>query len=169
MIVRVMWAGALGVVALALAAGCSSSDQSSTQMPPAEAAAVVGTAECLITERTVEGDVMLERFECTVQMSDPRVTGSETLTAVTRLASDTADVWTVEDAVLTTSEGTWRGEGRGVVDYVGVLPSAEGTWPYNYGEMLYVGEGDYAGLEFQNFISASNAGGAYAGWIAPTG
>jgi hypothetical protein len=162
---RAITAAATLLLATTLTAcGTPADDQAG---PPNEAVAVVGTSECVITDRTFNGDMITELFECTVEMSDPRVTGTETLTAVTQ-DGDKGGVWTVDDAVLTTGDGTWRGTGQGVVDYVGVLPTAQGMAPYNYGELHYRGEGRYEGLEFHYYLSASNSGGAYAGWIAST-
>jgi len=85
---------------------------------------------------------------------------------VTRVAGPgIAGLWTTEGATLTNEGGVWQATGHRVVDFVGVSPLAKGVWPFNYGEVEYVGEGNYEGLSMRLYISGTNFDFALAGWI----
>ena len=163
----------LSVLVLSLAnAGCSKDSTADPSVPPDDAIVVVGSTlgNCSMTpisDDLVDGvDVIVEHFVCETESSDPRVSGTEDLMVVTRVADyATGGTWTVQDSTLTNDQGVWRGTSQGIVDLVGVLPFAEGLWPYNYGEAHYVGEGAYEGLEYHYFFSGSNGKGGVAGWI----
>jgi hypothetical protein len=110
---------------------------------PADHVGVTGTARCSFPggeEFTVV---------CEVDMSDPRVSGTEVSDNYHVFGeedeeededvSTAAGVW-VADAVLTNDEGTWRG----------VTQAADDTTPC--GESHYIGEGAYEGLEFHYYF-----------------
>ncbi len=150
--------------------GCSGDTQADPSVPPDDAIVVVGTGLCEMTpvsDEMVDGvNVIVERFVCKPEMSDPRVSGTEDLLIETRLADPTVGgTWTARQATLTNDQGTWSGTSQGLVDLEGVLPFAEGLVPYNYGEAHYVGEGAYDGLEYHYFISGSNGEAGVTGWI----
>lgn len=164
----------LVVIVAASLTGCAGGTGSDVVgAPPDDATAVVGASTCTLTD--VSDDVVddvrviVERFECEDTMSDPRVTGTETLLSTSRIEPGAAaGTWSAPDAVLTTDGGTWRGWAQGVVDLTGVLPFAEGVTPFNYGEAHYVGEGAYQGLEYHVYVSGSNSELGVAGWITST-
>jgi hypothetical protein len=161
----------LTVLVLSLVtAGCSDNSTVDPSVPPDDAIVVVGSGTCGMTpisDDVVDGvRVIVEHFVCETESSDPRVSGTEDLMVVTRVADyATGGTWTVQDPTLTNDQGVWRGSSQGIVDLVGVLPFAEGLSPYNYGEAHYIGEGDYEGLEYHYFISGSNGKAGVAGWI----
>ncbi len=168
----------VGVLAAAiLLAGCGAADggaSAAASFPPDDATMVSGTATCEITSTSsarVDGvSEIYEHFTCTLDMSDPRVSGTEELDVTTRvLDQDIATPWVVTAATLTTEAGTWTGEGAGVLDWSGSQPYAEGVEPFNYGEMRYSGAGDLAGLELSYYAAGSDYGLAYVGWIEETG
>ncbi len=65
----------------------------------------------------------------------------------------------LEEAVLTNDEGSWRGSVEG----------AEGRDTLPSGEVHYVGEGAYEGLEFHHYFAADQdpAEAVVRGWISP--
>lgn len=104
---------------------------------PDEAQVVWGTARC--SEREGVGSLVLD---CELDMSDPRVSGTETIDQLRHLAIGSGGaVWTMAD-VITNAEGTWRGSDLGADD-TGALPVGEGHM---------VGEGTYEGLEFHYYL-----------------
>lgn len=171
----------IGLLTLALLVpACKGSDGSTpeisgTDRPPDNATVVVGNLVCsgLPPESPSESDTasaLTERFQCHDETSDPRVGGTETITLVTRIAgSSIARTWVSETAELTNDGGTWHGTGQGLVDLVGVLPQAQGVKPFKYGEMHYVGEGAYEGLEYHYYFAGSDSRVGVTGWIASTG
>ena len=141
--------------------------------PADDATVVVGSGVCDMTsvsEEAVDGvDVIVEHFVCEDEMSDPRVTGTEDMMVVSRVADySTGGTWTVQGATLTNDGGTWRGSAQGIVDLAGVHPFADRIRPFNYGEAHYIGEGAYDGLEYHYYISGSNGTAGVTGWIQPT-
>lgn len=115
---------------------------------PADAEFVVGTASCSLTEDGIDVDDPEQGaggllVVCELDMSDPRVSGAERHDRFRTLAeSRNGLIWLVEDATITNDEGTWRGTALG----------ADSGGPVQ-GEAHYVGEGDYAGLEFHYYFS----------------
>ena len=95
---------------------------SSLHAVPADAQVVWGSASCQLT-----GSPFLT---CELDMSDPRVSGTETIGTVAWRADRQ---WTVQPDVITNAEGTWRGIGQGSDDEDGA-PLAEAR---------FVGEGGY--------------------------
>ncbi|WP_156171803.1 hypothetical protein [Demequina rhizosphaerae] len=155
-----------------LLGACSGDDAEAPTGFPTGAEVVMSTSTCTVLSRgnSVADDgteVVTEEFECVPVASDPRVTGTESMTFVTTFApgeGDLAGLCTGE-STLTTDEGSWRGTALCVVDAVGVLPQAEGERPFNDAEMTYVGEGAYEGLEYRYIAAGTNGRLAYAGWI----
>ena len=135
-----------------------------------DAVVVIGTGQCSMRNtgfEEIDGVFYVtEVFSCADTMSDPRVTGTQDFVSVTKYVDEnTGGIWFAEEMTLTTDEGTWRGTGWGIVDLEGVLPWAEGLWPFNYGEAHYTGEGPYEGLEYHYFVAGSNNQAAVTGWI----
>lgn len=167
-----MWRTARTALTITLTAclvGCAATVTDVAEAPPDDAAVVAGTGTCTLAnlgDEVIDGvRVVKERFTCADEMSDPRVTGTETLVITTRLGASLGGTWSAPEAVLTTDGGTWRGWAQGVVDLNGVLPFAEGVTPFNYGEAHYVGEGAYEGLEYHYYMSGSNERAGITGWI----
>jgi hypothetical protein len=170
MVSRSVTAGFLFFVLAVATAGCSSDSTVDQSVPPDDAIVVVGTGTCDMTpvsDDMADGvRVLVEHFVCEDDMSDPRVSGTEDMRIVSRIADGTTGgTWIAQDATLTNDQGVWRGSVQGVFDLVGVLPFAEGVVPYNYGTGRYIGEGAYEGLEYHYFISGSNSEAGLTGWI----
>jgi hypothetical protein len=149
-------------------AACGS--DTADQAPPSDAVVVVGTATCTLdsmVEEIVDGiSVIDEEFKCKLRLSDPRVSGTETLQVVSRVADwELGGAWTAEGRIVTDG-GEWQGGGQGVVDLVGVLPFAGGIVPSNFGGIVYEGVGAFEGLEFTYYFAGSNATEGIAGWIS---
>ena len=168
---------AAAVTVVWLISGCSGGDGVEHQPPDLsaspDAVVVVGTGVCSMrNEGFYEEDgvyIVLERFICEDTMSDPRVTGTEELVVKTKYVDETTGgIWTAGEATLTTDDGIWRGTAWGIVDLAGVLPWAKGSFPFNYGEAHWIGEGPYEGLEYHWYITGSNSEAAITGWIRRT-
>lgn len=108
--------------------------------------------------------VIVEHFVCTTAISDPRISGQDTMDITTTYepAYSTTARWEAQNVTRTNSGGTWRGNWRGnlTMDNAGV--------PYNYGEATYTGEGDYAGLTYHELMTGGNTSSTKAGWIEPS-
>ena len=132
---------------------------------PADAVGVTGTAECSFSDGgvTPEGGSGGFLVSCELEMSDPRVSGTESHDRFRFYAGDTeteeakASVWVAEDAVLTNDEGSWRG----------IAQAADDGSPC--GEASYVGEGAYAGLEFHYYFCHVDDPVQLRGWISGGG
>lgn len=132
---------------------------------PADAVGVTGTADCSFSDGgvTPEGGPGGFLVSCELEMSDPRVSGTESHDRFRFYAGDTeteeakASVWVAEDAVLTNDEGSWRG----------IAQAADDGTPC--GEASYVGEGAYAGLEFHYYFCHIDDPVQLRGWISGGG
>ena len=102
---------------------------------------------------------------CQLDLSDPRVSGTETQDGFRILAGDVGagDVRAADDARITTAEGTWRGRVQAATDDAAV--------PAAIGEAHYIGEGAYEGLEFHYYFAdldiAEDGPVLVHGWISP--
>jgi hypothetical protein len=134
---------------------------------PAGTVAVSGTAVCDATgsgavDPEGELDVLVT---CRLDLSDPRVSGTETQDRIRILAGSVGagDVRVADDARIATADGTWRGSAQAATDDASV--------PAPVGEAHYVGEGAYEGLEFHYYFADLDIaeGGAVLvhGWISP--
>jgi len=130
---------------------------------PEGSVVVWGTASCAISlggGDSTDGAVGW-LVVCTLDMSDPRVSGTERHDRFRILAGriGAGVVWVAEDAHLTNDEGSWRGSAQAAEDRAGTP----------VGEAHYVGEGAYEGLEFHYYFSAdpNPAQAALRGWISP--
>ena len=134
---------------------------------PAESVRVSGTAAC---DATGSGAVNPEGaldvlVTCRLDLSDPRVSGTETQDRFRILAGSVGagDVRVADDARIATADGTWRGSVQAATDDAAV--------PAPVGEAHYVGEGAYEGLEFHYYFADLDIaeGGAVLvhGWISP--
>jgi hypothetical protein len=110
---------------------------------------VNGIAAC---ERTGTGAVDAEGVldlvvTCRLDLSDPRISGTETQDRFRVLAGSVGagDVRVADDARLATAEGSWRGSVQAATDDAAV--------PAAIGEAHYVGEGAYEGLEFHYYFA----------------
>jgi hypothetical protein len=123
---------------------------------PAGSVAVSGTAAC---DDTDSGRV------CQLDLTDPRVSGTETQDGVRILAGSVGagDVRMADDARIATAEGTWRGRIQAATDDASV--------PTAVGEARYIGEGAYEGLEFHYYFAdldiAEDGPVRVHGWISP--
>ena len=132
----------LVVGSLAVASCGGGESGSATAAPfhaiPDDSVSVSGTAACSFGSGT-EG----LKVECELDMSDPRVSGSEIHDRFTFFAEGSGGrVWVADEATITTTEGTWRGSAQAAEDNE-ATPS---------GEAHYVGEGAYEGLEFHYYF-----------------
>ena len=154
---------ALVVVALLGACGSDDSSDSATTTSdsdtktapfhavPDDAQVVWGTVQC----RASGGVVGV--LKCELDMSDPRVSGTETIEEYQIVAATDPAVW-IFDHVITNADGTWRGSSQGADD-----PAGNPT-----GEAHFVGEGAYEGLEFHYYFTEPVLleGGFLRGWIS---
>lgn len=150
------------VVLVASLAACAASQPSAPATPtpeatpatdvapfhaiPADSMFVSGTARCTFSDE--HGALVAE---CTLDMSDPRVSGSERQ-ADWRIVIDNGQpegtVWVGDTLSLTNAEGSWHG-------------SAQATELSDSGTLLeahYLGEGAYQGLEFHYYLADVGAG-----------
>jgi hypothetical protein len=152
----------------------TSADPASTAPPvapfhalSAAAVAVSGWAACDSTgSGTVDPEGELDVLvTCELDLSDPRVSGTETQDGFRILAGDVGagDVRAADDARITTAEGTWRGQVQAATDDAAV--------PAPIGEAHYIGEGAYEGLEFHYYFAdleiAEDGPVRMHGWISP--
>jgi hypothetical protein len=163
MLQRLIAVSAAGL--LVVVASCGGSDATSTTSEsdsnvvpfhavPDDAQVVWGTASC----RASFGDDLV--LQCEIDMSDPRVSGTETIEQYRGFAEGSGGrEWTFDRDVITNAEGTWRGSAQGSDDPPGVP----------VGESHLVGEGAYDGLEFHYYFAqpAWPGGDAHLrGWIS---
>jgi hypothetical protein len=131
----------VAVGALALVASCGGTDTTADVAPlhavPDGAQVVWGSASCQLTSSPY--------LTCELDMSDPRVSGTETIESLSTVARRQ---WIVLGDVVTNVEGTWRGSGQGSDD--------EDLAPL--GEAHFVGEGGYEGLEFHYYVAPPTEG-----------
>jgi hypothetical protein len=154
------------LVVVALLGACGSADSSDSAATtsesdtntapfhavPDDAQVVWGTVQC----RAVGGALVLD---CELDMSDPRVSGTETIDQFQIVAPGSVGrVWIFGRDVITNAEGTWRGNSQGADD-----PPGNPT-----GESHLVGEGAYEGLEFHYYFTEPVLleGGFLRGWIS---
>jgi hypothetical protein len=126
---------------------------------PDDSVRVTGTATCEFSQEGVDptGGDNNDFVTCELDMSDPRVSGTETHDRFRYfyVEGDEAGMWVVEEAIITNSEGTWRGTAQAVDD---------GT---PMGEARYVGERAYNGLIFHYYFADVRVGEAQVhGWIS---
>jgi hypothetical protein len=175
---RLMPLAVVGVVALLGACGASqpTGAPSPTSIPaeadgptagmapfhaiPADSVFVSGTARC-----TFSGGQDAFVAECNLDMSDPRVSGSERQEdwqVMIENGQPQGTVWVADTLSLTNTEGSWRGSAQATdLDNTGTLLEAH-----------YVGEGAYEGLEFHYYLSDVGADGVppvLQGWISGGG
>ena len=161
------------LVPMALLGLASCGTASIPEVPGSDAVLVVGNSVCAVStvgDEVIEGVMAVtERFECETVSSDPRTSGVEVFPEIVSRIGDWSKggTWTAEGVTLTNEEGVWRGTGHGAFDLRGSLPFAEGISPFNYGEVNYVGEGAYEGLQLHIYISGPNEQAGLAGWILP--
>ena len=149
--------------------GCADSSQSSVRLDDdtspiydSEIVPVLGTQTCsfqTLPSGTADDGarVINELFTCNTLMSDPRVSGTEVLEIETLEYEHHSGIWSAE-GTISNDRGTWRGTGEGVL-------RKEGGSPYNYGEMIYTGEGEYTGLIYKYLVAGSNEELTISGWI----
>jgi hypothetical protein len=115
---------------------------------PSNSKVVWGTATCELSDGGVDpvGGGAGWLAVCDFDMSDPRVSGTETEDRFRFVigAAGIATLWVSEEATISNAEGTWRGSVQGAED--------SGSSPI--GEAHYVGEGAYQGLEFHYYFAA---------------
>jgi hypothetical protein len=130
---------------------------------PADAVAVSGTAECILSYSGTDpegGSGLL--VSCELDLTDPRVSGDESHDRFRFLVKGRGGtVWQAEDAAISNDGGTWRG----------TVQAAEDTAGIPTGEAHYLGEGAYEGLEFHYYFFHANLSKAaeVRGWVYETG
>jgi hypothetical protein len=141
----------------------TTSDLAPFHVVPSDALGVTGTATCSFSNSGTNpetGDSGL-RVACDLDMSDPRVSGTETSDRYRfYIPDDRAEfgtVWVAEEAILTNEEGTWRG----------ITQAGDDTRPC--GETHYLGEGGYEGLEFHYYFCHVDGPAELRGWISGSG
>lgn len=117
---------------------------------PTEPVLITGSATCSFS---------FEPFSATCQLdlSDPRVTGTETHDSIIfHPGGEVGDVWFAADAMITNDEGSWTGSAQAADDGVPI------------GEAHYVGDGAYEGLEFHYYFFQADLGSPakVLGWIS---
>lgn len=126
----------------------------------ADAVMVSGTGTCSFGEGTGADGGEGYVITCELDMSDPRVSGTETQDRFRTLdGGDFGNVWVAEEDVITNADGTWHGSAQIVHD---------DTAPA--GEAHFLGEGAYAGLEFHYYFSGYCGDPnqiELRGWISP--
>jgi hypothetical protein len=159
----------LAAVGLLIAgAACGSDEESSATTAaevttefhaiPADSVVVTGTATCVFSQDGTDptGGDNNDLATCELDMSDPRVSGTETHDRIRYFEDDAGSwVWVVEEAIITNDEGTWRGTAQAADDGTPI------------GEARYIGEGTYDGLVFHYYFSAPGIDVAEVrGWIS---
>lgn len=94
---------------------------------------------------------------CQLDLSDPRVTGTETHEWILVYpGGEVGDVWFAADATITNDEGSWTGSAQAADDGLPI------------GEAHYVGNGAYEGLEFHYYFFQLELGSPakVLGWIS---
>ena len=107
-----------------------------------------------------EGTIDREQFRCAERTSDVRADGEWEAWIVTTETGGGLGWWT-GDLVMTKDAGTWRGVATGTTS--GIPDN-----PKNLGEVVWTGEGGYAGLIYHELVHGSNGRLDTAGWIEPT-
>ena len=125
---------------------------------PTDSVVVTGTATCAVSQEVRRGATKTTWPSCSLDMSDPRVSGTGTHKRFRYFEEEGGWMWVVEEAFITNSEGTWRGTAQAVDDGTPI------------GEARYVGEGAYDGLVFHYYFSAPGIDVATVqGWISTSG
>ena len=155
----------IAVVAALVVALAACGDSGTTNAPEAEVtpfhtipddfATVSGGADCTLSGTGGSG----LRVSCAVDMSDPRVSGTEIADRIRIVERDgTGYIWVSEEATITNGEGTWRG----------IIQTADDGSQRN-GEGHFVGEGSYEGLEHHYYWSVNKADEHIrTGWVYST-
>lgn len=129
---------------------------------PSSSVVVWGTATCELSDGGVDpvGGGAGWLAVCNFDMSDPRVSGTETEDRFRFLIGQAGfpTLWVSEEAAITNADGAWRG----------TVQAAENSGSAPIGEAHYIGEGAYQGLEFHYFFAAVVDGGPVQlnGWIS---
>jgi hypothetical protein len=122
-------------------------DEAALHPLPADATVVVGTATCFSDQGAMV---------CEDDMSDPRVSGHETIGLIWYVAQGPAGTaWIASQDVITNENGTWRGTAQGAQDADGAIQ----------GEAHFVGEGAYEGLEYHYYFGGPDTKTELRGWI----
>ena len=125
---------------------------------PADSLVVTGTATCVFSQEGTDptGGDNNDLATCELDMSDPRVSGTETHDRIRYFEDEGWSwVWVGAEAIISIGEGTWRGSAQAVDDGTPI------------GEARYVGEGAFDGLVFHYYFSAPGIDVAEVhGWIS---
>ena len=141
----------LGVGILVIVVGCSSTD-SDSPTSVAESVAVSGTEHSCAK---VSDDGLLSEYECTYTMSDERVTGTAHITA--RLDEFPPPTGMDGTFVLANDRGSWSGDWAGEItaDDIHIIDG------------LYLGAGDFEGLQYRQHIEGVSHPMTTTGTIEP--
>lgn len=131
---------------------------------PADSVYVSGTAGCNFLPGPADGAGYGWTAYCELDMSDPRISGSERhddFHFIVESEQPAGVVWVADDCSITNAEASWRGTCQGTDDW-----DVGGT---NL-ECHYVGEGAYEGLEFHSYVGDQSGGPIKVlGWISGSG
>ncbi len=159
----------VGIAVIAVVAAACSEGQTTPPSPAASRAsasatdtslAVHGVETCRIVDAVYEGSTDRERFHCQESSSDPRLDGEWETWFITEETGGGLGAWT-GDLVMTNAGGTWRGTASGTTTG---MPGN----PTNLGQIVWVGEGGYAGLTYHELVYGPNGRLVTAGWIEPS-
>ena len=104
---------------------------------------------------------------CTTESTDPRVDGTGEWDRIAYGTLQGEGVpWTAV-GVLTTAEGTWRGNGHGMATTGGASGLGMAGFAFGFGEMTYIGEGAYEGLVMRYYLAGHAGNTAVSGWVTP--
>jgi hypothetical protein len=130
----------VAVGALALVASCGGTDSNAAPFHavPDKSQVVWGSVSC----RDMDSETW--SYSCELDMSDPRVNGTEMIGGYINAGFYGAGrQWIFEHDIITNAEGTWRGSAQGSDNRPGTP----------VGEAHFVGEGAYQGLEFHYYFT----------------
>jgi hypothetical protein len=129
---------------------------------PADSVFVSGAASCSWTAGPEHGAGFGWVARCELDMSDPRISGSETLDGfqfIVESEQPSGQVWVADDCSISNDEASWRGTCQGTtVDMFSLF------------ECHHVGEGAYEGLEFHSYhLDQPDGPTRVLGWISGGG
>jgi hypothetical protein len=132
---------------------------------PADSVFVSGTADCGWTAGPGDGAGSGWVARCRPDMSDPRISGYETLDGFHFIvesvepSGELDDVWVADDSSIRNAEASWSGTCQGTTVDV-----------FSLFECHYVGERAYEGLEFHSYhLDQPEGPTRVLGWISGGG
>jgi len=147
------------------AAATTTTDLALFHAIPADSVFVSGTAGCSWTAGPAHGAGFGWVARCKSDMSDPRISGYETLDGFHFIvesvepSGELDDVWVADKSSIRNAEASWSGTCQGATVNV-----------FSLFECHYVGEGAYEGLEFHSYhLDQPDGPTSVLGWISGGG